>query len=50
MGICRDAQIVLPSQVHETIFGSIDDDYITRFCTGRRTRGGELNSHHDSIY
>jgi len=38
IGLCREARIVIPSHVHETIKRPITDKYIGRYCTGRRDR------------
>lgn len=38
MGLCVANRIVLPKQVHETITGTINDIYISRYSMGKKSR------------
>lgn len=48
--LCMRAHMVLPIVVHETIDGVVDDRYIERFCTPKRTssRRGQTNTSNPS--
>lgn len=38
MGLIRVAHIVIPKHVHNKIIGTINDTYITRYCSIKKTR------------